>query len=424
MCTMSLKIKSVNPSGLKYAFVPCGKCAECRKSYQSQWFFRLAAECLAAINRGWQVAFFTLTYNDEHLPELYGKPCFRRQDVRRLILRLRKKYHKEEGVTGLRYLIASEYGDNTKRPHYHGIICFPSEISAVDLCSDIQHFWSTDESEGMTSLGFIYPTPEYVARDENLFVCNSAYGAASYAAKYCCKDVTHEILFSEFDLNKHEKRECMSFHIQSRSLGFEILKSMSDEQKFELYTKGLQLIGSDTPLKIPLYIKNKLFFDPLYTYDEKGNRLVERVASPWFRKYKNEIFNAKVDFYENYFASMDSRDYWSSALLGFKSVDSLTNSHLSVLHYLRDYFDGYRNLATYYVAYYGVPYYRRSDDILWSWFQRYESCFVRDKSSFVRDEIDMSIAFILNTWNYYTKEIDYEKMKEIDRILDFWNNKN
>ena len=51
----------LHPVRLPTGFVPCGKCVECLKRRQREWFIRLEQECLVASS-----AFFvTLTYGDE-----------------------------------------------------------------------------------------------------------------------------------------------------------------------------------------------------------------------------------------------------------------------------------------------------------------------------------------------------------------------
>lgn len=427
MCLVPMKIKSVSPSGQKYSFVPCGKCAECRKSYQSQWFFRLAAELEMAKRRNWHIGFFTLTYNDEHLPWAHfddcshdSVMCFRRSDVRRLILRLRKKYHKEEGVVGLRYLIASEFGEHTHRPHYHGVIAFPPSISPDDMLNSIEHFWSTSDDDNMQSLGFVFPSEKVYASEK--FLCKSAYGAAAYAAKYCCKDLDYENYLDgarDFPTSV-DVRDMKSFHIQSRSLGFELIRNMSDEQKYELFTQGLQLVGSSRPLPIPLYIRNKIFFSPDYQYDDAGNRIVRRMATSFVKKYAAEIWSKKVDFYQSYFTQCMTLDFWNS--LGLSDDMALTayNSSLSI----REYFGGLESMSVYFVSYFGVPPYARERDPIKSWLSRYEKCWFEDKLSYERTDDDICLDFLLSTIRYQNKEKAYEKMNLLNKILDFHHNLN
>ena len=105
----------------KFALLPCGKCEYCRKQMAEQWATRIELEA-----KEWDdVIFLTLTYDDDHIPYgeiLKGYRSIQRQtvnkrDVQLFIKRLRKAYKKP-----IKYFLAAEYGDRTKRPHYHAIV--------------------------------------------------------------------------------------------------------------------------------------------------------------------------------------------------------------------------------------------------------------------------------------------------------------
>lgn len=59
-------------------------------------------------------AFVTLTYDDEYLP---SPPSLSIRDLQLFMKRLRK-----ERPNGLRFFACGEYGDLTKRPHYHVLL--------------------------------------------------------------------------------------------------------------------------------------------------------------------------------------------------------------------------------------------------------------------------------------------------------------
>lgn len=62
---------------------------------------------------GW---FLTFTYDEKHVPRIEGKLSLRFKDVQRYMKRLRKaKYY-------VKYIVVGEYGAETQRPHYHGLI--------------------------------------------------------------------------------------------------------------------------------------------------------------------------------------------------------------------------------------------------------------------------------------------------------------
>lgn len=114
--------------------VPCGKCIACLQKKRNDWSFRLMYEQHNALNS----SFVTITYDQDNLPileEQTGKiirgidfwneydegysyrPTLLKTDVQKFIKRVRK-YNPFD----LKYYLVGEYGENTKRPHYHAII--------------------------------------------------------------------------------------------------------------------------------------------------------------------------------------------------------------------------------------------------------------------------------------------------------------
>lgn len=89
-------------------FIPCGKCLGCRGDQARDWGIR----CYHESQMHDQNAFLTLTYDDEHIVDKINP-----YDPRMFIKRLRKQLN-----TPIRYFLCGEYGEKTKRPHYHAII--------------------------------------------------------------------------------------------------------------------------------------------------------------------------------------------------------------------------------------------------------------------------------------------------------------
>ena len=67
--------------------------------------------------------------------------------------------------------------------------------------------------------------------------------AAKYAAKYCCKDIQFSRALSNVrmldesaitDELRVKLRDSMPFHVQSRSLGWSLIRDMSDSQKLKI----------------------------------------------------------------------------------------------------------------------------------------------------------------------------------------------
>ena len=87
--------------------LPCGKCPACRADQSMMWSVRCHQE--ASLHD--QNSFITLTYDDANCP-----PQLQKEDLQNFFKRLRNRYGK------LRYFACGEYGDKTRRPHYHALI--------------------------------------------------------------------------------------------------------------------------------------------------------------------------------------------------------------------------------------------------------------------------------------------------------------
>lgn len=90
--------------------VPCGKCAECRKSKRLAWSHRLAVETM----QHKESTFLTLTLDDKFLDEFKDTP---KVPLMRFIDRLRKHLGYRP-----KYFFVSELGEKTRRLHFHGVI--------------------------------------------------------------------------------------------------------------------------------------------------------------------------------------------------------------------------------------------------------------------------------------------------------------
>ena len=97
-------------------YVPCGHCAWCLQRLRQEWFVRLKFEGSRALFR----SFLTLTYRDSDLPfEINDEtgefvPSVSLKDIQDFHKRCRKDIK-------FRFMLCSEYGPKTHRPHYHGV---------------------------------------------------------------------------------------------------------------------------------------------------------------------------------------------------------------------------------------------------------------------------------------------------------------
>lgn len=97
--------------------VPCGNCIGCRLRKSEEWATRMMLENMSYNNN--DTYFVTLTYNEENLPK---NRSLELNQITRFLDTLRKSQKNKYNSNGFRYYLAGEYGDISKRPHYHIII--------------------------------------------------------------------------------------------------------------------------------------------------------------------------------------------------------------------------------------------------------------------------------------------------------------
>ena len=170
-CFSPVKIKSpIHPGDkTKHIYVPCGKCAWCRRDKRNEWCLRFEIEAKDNL----YTDFITLTYDDEHMPyyldESDGVFEMRasKTDVQKFIKRLRKAGHK------FKYFIVSELGPKNGRPHSHGIFFSNRKIDG----SEIQRTWGKGFSSSYPATpGAMRYVTKYILkgndRQNNFMLCS------------------------------------------------------------------------------------------------------------------------------------------------------------------------------------------------------------------------------------------------------------
>lgn len=450
MCIQYIKLKTKNEYGTRYGYVPCGKCVDCRKKLQNAWKFRLNSEFLDLAKKGWNMAFVTLTYSNENLPKIpkvlfkeeekYQEiPCFSKNDVRVWIDSIRQycKYHyKFVKGNNIRYFIASEYGSNTHRPHYHAILAWPNSLDYKTMHALCSHYWDK---------GIMFPRD--VNGDKGMLpfeIVGDKSKALTYVSKYACKDIDFEKRIENVELKRKHPlfRKCQSFHIQSQSLGFEVIKNMSDEEKREVFLNGLAFQGDGEMYQVPMYIKNKIVFDNYYVLDNNGKRLVKRKASAFFEKYKEEMFNEKAKFYDQVLSASVSKDWFVKRGVEEELAKKFANSIQYYKNRL-DYFAGFDvsgsgMLGKCYLAYFGVKYencrcYYDNNDLVTQWMCRYRESQINEMLMRGKERVVWSVwkslqdycSLVLgcNTYCNLLKQKERENDERLSKkIMDYFNN--
>lgn len=138
--------------------VPCNRCIGCRIDRARDWSLRITHE--SKLHRhNW---FITITYDDENLPT---PPSLNYSDFQLFAKRIRRKYGP------FRFFMCGEYGDQTRRPHFHAItfgLALPdlkrwagSDAMPTFRSDSLEKLWG----KGMIVLGAVTPqSANYVAR--------------------------------------------------------------------------------------------------------------------------------------------------------------------------------------------------------------------------------------------------------------------
>lgn len=155
--------------------VPCGKCEECRSMNRNEWFIRCYFEWQRCRNSSF---FYTLTYNNEHLPLYQGHQRFSKRDIQKFLKKLRFRLYKLD--IKCKYMVCCEFGELRKRVHYHVSFYLNKEINPYWFLRFVEDSW-TDENGN--SMGF-------VKTGDNVGLISSSSGI-QYVTKYVTKDMSH-----------------------------------------------------------------------------------------------------------------------------------------------------------------------------------------------------------------------------------------
>lgn len=100
--------------------LPCGKCLGCRADQSRDWGIRCYHESMMTDHS----CFITLTYADENLP---SDGRINPREIKRFNDNLRYRIGHSP-----RFFACGEYGDVTRRPHYH-YLCFGEHFKGADI---------------------------------------------------------------------------------------------------------------------------------------------------------------------------------------------------------------------------------------------------------------------------------------------------
>lgn len=215
----------VTRNGRSFVTVPCGKCLACLMNKRSDWTFRLMQE---NNNIEQTSKFVTLTYDDESIPLTdEGLMTLRKSDLQNYFKRLRL-YNNEK----IKYYAVGEYGELTRRPHYH-IILFGS-----DTDTDVIIAWTAYDRRKKE---FIFKGKVDIGKVESRSI--------HYVTGYL---IGKNFEFGEYD----EKRVEKPFSIMSKGIGENYMLNAKWHKENEYF-----YVHSDNgnKLRLPRFYKEKIF---------------------------------------------------------------------------------------------------------------------------------------------------------------------
>jgi len=147
--------------------LPCGKCLHCRLEYARSWAVRCMHEAQIHENN----IFLTLTYDDAHLGD--GRLDYR--DFQLFMKKLRKT---QNGLIG--FNVVGEYGERTKRKHWHAIL-FNFRPS------DAKHLYTSDSGHDVSNSESL----ERLWGRGKIEFGGVTFDSANYVSRYSAKKLVH-----------------------------------------------------------------------------------------------------------------------------------------------------------------------------------------------------------------------------------------
>ena len=187
------KILEEQGSFYRYQAIPCGHCTACQLKYSAEWATRVMCECQQHENN----YFITLTYDEINLPipegANYGGNEYQNdgtwtgtlypKDVDTFLNSLRKKFERINHK-GLKYLYCGEYGERTRRPHYHMIL--------MNCPLDLKQFYDFYTDKTTKKIHWKSKELDELWKKGMIDIGEVEWNSAAYVARYCMKKISYE----------------------------------------------------------------------------------------------------------------------------------------------------------------------------------------------------------------------------------------
>lgn len=238
------KTLELNPESF---IIPCGQCYSCKLNKCREW----AAKCVFESYLHKYNYFITLTYEDNNLKfsdnnlieisgEIRSEPTLVKADLQKFIKRLRKRHYTDfKKWNTLKYLACGEYGEITKRPHYHMILFSDYPIP------DLTQFKRNHENDILYTSSYL----ENIWKHGFCSVSEFSPATAGYVARYTIKKLYGQKKKELINANLYNKEPEFLICSKKPALGYSYFEKNKD-----LYTK----IDS-----IAFYNKQKLVYSKL-----------------------------------------------------------------------------------------------------------------------------------------------------------------
>lgn len=252
--------------------LPCSKCIECRLEYARQW----AVRCVHEASIFEENSFITLTYSDEHLDSSQLQYRHFQLFVKRLRKKIFTDFIKGFGLENWKLLnkqqkkeqhdkisigifVCGEYGELTKRPHWHAII-FNWQPR------DLRKRYTSDSGHCVYSS----PTLDALWERGRTEVGSVSFDSAGYVARYAAKKLVHG--------NDGHQWEPISKKSSRHAIG----KRFLERHWKDIFNYGEVILPNGQKSTIPRYyekwlLKNhpEAWMDYVTTLKQKRKRAIE-----------------------------------------------------------------------------------------------------------------------------------------------------
>lgn len=168
--------------------IPCGQCIGCKLENSRQWAIRMQHEASIYDNN----CFLTLTYDNQHLPVVDGKPCLNKTHLQNFM-----KYLRRDCGPNIRFYGAGEYGLTCYKCGNSHLLCtcktFLADLGRPHYHVCLFNYRFTDEIVvGISNSGFpVFESPSLnkLWGKGKTATSDFTFETAAYCARYVTKKV-------------------------------------------------------------------------------------------------------------------------------------------------------------------------------------------------------------------------------------------